>query len=109
MLRAARGVTARVSAGVRGAHHAAPVGPVSFQLSEDQKSLQQLARKFAVEEMYPRAAEYDRTMAYPRDIFNKVRGGGSAGRGGGRSANGWPETPPRWVREGVRRRGRWAW
>lgn len=43
---------------------------VSFALSEDQTAYRDLARKFAQEEMLPKAAEYDRTMAFPKEIFN---------------------------------------
>jgi len=34
--------------------------------------LQELARKFAREEMLPKAAEHDRTMDYPQEIFAKA-------------------------------------
>ena len=42
---------------------------LSFALTAEQKMIQEMARKFAAEVMIPRAAEYDRTMAYPQDIF----------------------------------------
>lgn len=38
---------------------------LSFGLSDEQKSIQELARKFAKEEIIPVAAEHDRTGAYP--------------------------------------------
>lgn len=45
------------------------VGGLSFELSEDQKSMQQLARRFAIDVMVPRAREYDLSMAFPQEIF----------------------------------------
>mmetsp|Transcript_3865 Transcript_3865/g.6818 ORF Transcript_3865/g.6818 Transcript_3865/m.6818 type:complete len:419 (-) Transcript_3865:74-1330(-) len=45
---------------------------VSFELTDDQKQFQQTARDFADNEMIPRAAEYDRTGAFPEEIFNKA-------------------------------------
>jgi hypothetical protein len=42
----------------------APAG-FSFAMSEEQKSFQDLARKFALEEIIPVAAEHDRTGKYP--------------------------------------------
>lgn len=42
---------------------------LNFNLSEDSLALQELARKFAREEMLPKAAEHDRTMEYPQEIF----------------------------------------
>lgn len=47
-------------------------GP-SFNLSEDQTAMQQLARDFAANEIIPQAAEYDRSM--------KVSSSNSARRG----------------------------
>lgn len=46
--------------------------PNGFILDEDLKSYQQMARKFAKEEMIPAAAEHDRTGAYPHEIFKKA-------------------------------------
>lgn len=43
-----------------------------FELSDDTKSYQQLARKFAKEEIIPAAAEYDRSMVYPSPLFKKA-------------------------------------
>ncbi|KAI9322229.1 acyl-CoA dehydrogenase/oxidase [Dichotomocladium elegans] len=45
---------------------------LSFTLSEEQKSIQELSRKFAREEIIPVAAEYDRTGKYPTDIIKKA-------------------------------------
>lgn len=44
----------------------------SFELSEEQKEMQTLARKFAREEILPIAAELDRTGDYPWDIVKKA-------------------------------------
>jgi acyl-CoA dehydrogenase len=49
---------------------AAPVTPgLGFTLSDDQKAIQELARKFAREVMIPKAAEYDLSGKYPIEIF----------------------------------------
>ena len=45
---------------------------ISFELSDESRAIQQLARDFAAKEMIPKAAEYDRTMEYPRDVFQKA-------------------------------------
>mmetsp|Transcript_5066 Transcript_5066/g.5953 ORF Transcript_5066/g.5953 Transcript_5066/m.5953 type:complete len:413 (+) Transcript_5066:103-1341(+) len=45
---------------------------VSFQLTDEQVAYRDMARKFANEVMLPRAAEYDRTMEYPHDIFEEA-------------------------------------
>lgn len=39
-----------------------------FELTEEQKSIQELARKFALEEIIPVAAEHDKTGAYPKGM-----------------------------------------
>lgn len=44
----------------------------NFELNETQRELQQLTKKFVKEEIIPKAAEYDRTMAFPWDIFKKA-------------------------------------
>ncbi|XP_066254664.1 medium-chain specific acyl-CoA dehydrogenase, mitochondrial isoform X1 [Euwallacea similis] len=44
----------------------------NFQLNDTQKEFQETARKFAREEIIPVAAEYDKTGAYPWDIFKKA-------------------------------------
>ncbi|KAI8984404.1 acyl-CoA dehydrogenase/oxidase [Mycotypha africana] len=48
-----------------------PLG-MSFCLSEEQKSIQAMTRKFAKEEIIPVAAEYDKTGKYPIDIIRKA-------------------------------------
>ena len=45
---------------------------LSFELTEEQRGFQELARKFVAEEIIPVAAEYDRTMEYPQPIFEKA-------------------------------------
>ncbi|KAG7176396.1 Medium-chain specific acyl-CoA dehydrogenase-like 1 [Homarus americanus] len=45
---------------------------VCFDLSDEQREMQQLARKFSREEIIPRAAELDRTMEYPWEIIKKA-------------------------------------
>ncbi|RMZ93340.1 medium-chain specific acyl- mitochondrial [Brachionus plicatilis] len=44
----------------------------NFELTEDQKEYQQLSRKFAAEEIIPRAAHYDKTGEYPWDLIKKA-------------------------------------
>ncbi|KAH9258754.1 hypothetical protein BASA81_003256, partial [Batrachochytrium salamandrivorans] len=43
-----------------------------FELSDNQKEYQKLARDFARDVMIPQAAEFDRTMAYPHAIFKQA-------------------------------------
>ena len=45
---------------------------ISFELSEDQKQLQDIARKFAKEEMIPRAELHDRTGEFPHEVVKKA-------------------------------------
>ena len=44
----------------------------SLQLSDEQTALKELAREFALKEMIPVAAEYDRTMEFPQPVFEKA-------------------------------------
>lgn len=44
----------------------------SFQLSDTQHEMQQLARKFAREEIIPVASHYDKTGEYPWDLVKKA-------------------------------------
>ncbi|GJQ79027.1 hypothetical protein Trydic_g188 [Trypoxylus dichotomus] len=44
----------------------------NFELNETQKEFQELARKFAREEIVPVAAEYDKTGKYPWEIIKKA-------------------------------------
>ncbi len=41
---------------------------IDFSLTEEQQALQELARKFAREEMAPKAAHHDETGEFPREI-----------------------------------------
>lgn len=41
-------------------------------LTQEQKEIQQLARKFAREQVLPKAQEYDKTMEYPWDLIKAV-------------------------------------
>uniref|UniRef100_A0A2P2HYP6 Medium-chain specific acyl-CoA dehydrogenase, mitochondrial n=1 Tax=Hirondellea gigas TaxID=1518452 RepID=A0A2P2HYP6_9CRUS len=43
-----------------------------FDYNDDQKAIQELARKFAREEVLPMAAELDRTMEYPQNLVKKA-------------------------------------
>jgi len=43
-----------------------------FELSPEQKELKELARKFAVEEIIPKAAHYDREEKFPEEICKKA-------------------------------------
>ena len=45
---------------------------LSFELTDDQKAFQGLARKFASEEIIPKAAEHDLSGEYPHEIFAKA-------------------------------------
>ena len=45
---------------------------LSFELTDDQKAYQQLARQFAKDKIIPVAAEHDRTMAFPHDVFEEA-------------------------------------
>jgi acyl-CoA dehydrogenase len=45
---------------------------IDFSLSDDQKQLQELARKFAKEEIIPKAAHHDKTGEFPKDISKKA-------------------------------------
>ncbi len=46
-------------------------GMPEFDLTEDQRALQEMARKFARSVMAPRAAECDRKGLFPEDIYRK--------------------------------------
>ncbi len=47
------------------------IGSIS-ELNDDQKQLQQSVRKFVADEVTPKAADYDRSMAYPWEIIKKA-------------------------------------
>ncbi|KAL7647652.1 UNVERIFIED_CONTAM: hypothetical protein RMT77_001252 [Armadillidium vulgare] len=42
-----------------------------FNLTAEQREIKELARKFAREEILPKAAEYDKTMEYPWELVKK--------------------------------------
>lgn len=48
-------------------------GTVSFMLNDEQREMQQLARKFAREEMAPVAEHYDQTHEYPWPVVRKAQ------------------------------------
>lgn len=45
---------------------------ISFELSDEQKELQRLAREFTAKEIIPKAAHHDETGEYPREIAKKA-------------------------------------
>jgi len=45
---------------------------ISFELSDDQRALQDLARKFAKEHMIPNAEHHDRTGEFPHEVTKKA-------------------------------------
>src|SRR5215207_378825 len=45
---------------------------VSFALNDEQKALRELARDFAVNEIRPKAAEYDEHSRHPADVIAKA-------------------------------------
>src|SRR3954453_10123018 len=47
-------------------------GGISFALTDEQKSLRELAREFAEKEIRPRAASYDETSQHPEDVIAKA-------------------------------------
>ncbi len=56
------------------AHPVTPtIAGVSFDLTNEQKMLQQVARDFARNEIAPKAEHYDRTAEYPWEIAHKAR------------------------------------
>ena len=46
---------------------------MQFELNEEQKLIQQTARRIAKERVAPRAAEMDETGEYPHDVFEAFR------------------------------------
>ncbi len=48
-------------------------GGVSFELTEEQKMLQKMARDFTASEIIPVAADFDEHATFPEDIFHKAR------------------------------------
>lgn len=64
--------TSAAAASAKAPSSSALSGGYSFELSEQQKEFQQLARKFSREEIVPVAAAYDRTGEYPFPIIKKA-------------------------------------
>ena len=58
-----------------------PIFPMNFEFNDEQKALQQLARRVAKDKVAPRAAELDETGEYPEDIFAVFRETGLLGVG----------------------------
>ena len=50
----------------------ATTGGISFQITDEQKSLFDLAERFAREEIIPKAPHHDRTGEYPWEIIRKA-------------------------------------
>jgi len=48
------------------------IGGYNFELTPEQKDIQQMARKFAREEIMPKAAELDKAGEYPMEIIKKA-------------------------------------
>ena len=46
---------------------------MNFELSEEQKLIQQAARDFARAEIQPIAAQYDREARFPMEVMDKAR------------------------------------
>src|SRR4051812_38482424 len=55
-----------------GVQQAGLAGGVSFELTDEQKALRELARDFADKEVRPKAAEYDEHSTHPVDIVAKA-------------------------------------
>src|SRR5260370_12649427 len=49
---------------------------LGFELSEEQRELKDLARKFTAQEIIPRAREYDEKEIFPEDVCGKAFAGG---------------------------------
>src|SRR5258708_14644363 len=45
---------------------------LGFELSEEQRELKDLARKFTAQEIIPRAREYDEKEIFPEDVCEKA-------------------------------------
>ncbi|GAA5999876.1 uncharacterized protein JCM10292_003518 [Rhodotorula paludigena] len=55
---------------------AAYAGGPTFELTEEQVGIRELARSFTANEVIPVAAEHDRTMAYPWEVIKKAHAEG---------------------------------
>jgi hypothetical protein len=47
-------------------------GGLNFNLSSDQEAFQELARNFAKTEVIPKAAHYDKTGEFPKELLQKA-------------------------------------
>jgi alkylation response protein AidB-like acyl-CoA dehydrogenase len=54
-------------------------GKMDFQLTEEQRAIQEMVREFAEKEIAPRAAEIDKTDEFPADVFAKMGAQGLLG------------------------------
>ncbi|XP_059475207.1 medium-chain specific acyl-CoA dehydrogenase, mitochondrial isoform X2 [Neocloeon triangulifer] len=61
-----------ISTSLPSASSEVPACGYAFELNDEQKEIQSLARKFTAEEIIPKAAEYDKTMEYPWPIVKKA-------------------------------------
>ncbi|GAA6046554.1 hypothetical protein JCM3770_006206 [Rhodotorula araucariae] len=67
---------ARTSTRAYASEAGANAGGPSFELSEEQASIRDLARSFTANEIIPVAAEHDRTMKYPWEVIKKAHAEG---------------------------------
>ena len=51
---------------------------MAFFLTDEQRAIRDMAKKFSVEEMLPHAAEWDEKKIFPRDVLRKAAGLGFA-------------------------------
>ncbi|GAA6044582.1 hypothetical protein JCM8097_000721 [Rhodosporidiobolus ruineniae] len=58
------------------ASEAGYTGGPTFELTEEQVAVRELARQFTANEIVPVAAEYDRTMKYPWEVIKKAHAEG---------------------------------
>ncbi|CAH0716396.1 unnamed protein product, partial [Brenthis ino] len=74
VVRASRPIYRKLSTtkAVASAHKPIPSTGLCFELNDEQKALQDLARKFTKEEIIPVAAQYDKTGEYPWPIVKKA-------------------------------------
>ncbi|NXB99643.1 ACADM protein, partial [Orthonyx spaldingii] len=66
------GWRSRSSKPAQNVHLSKPGNGFSFELTDEQKEFQATARKFALEEIIPVAAEYDRTGEYPVPLIKRA-------------------------------------
>ena len=65
----------RLSLGLRGlSGSTATTDGISFELSEEQKEFQSLARRFTAEHIIPVAAKFDASGEYPTEVLKKAWG-----------------------------------